>query len=69
MINSLTPYLRLKRSGHETDHTPPSNAEVKNQWSYIYILPNKAWRESESLTFLLDKFFNGNVVEPSMETC
>jgi hypothetical protein len=26
--------LGLKRQGHETDHSPPSSAEVKNAWSY-----------------------------------
>jgi hypothetical protein len=24
----------VKWLGHETDHSPPSNAEVKNAWSY-----------------------------------
>jgi hypothetical protein len=24
----------MKRSGREADHSPPSNAEVKNAWSY-----------------------------------
>jgi len=26
--------LGVKRSGREADHLPPSNAEVKNAWSY-----------------------------------
>jgi hypothetical protein len=26
--------LRIKRPGRETDHSPPSSAEVKNEWSY-----------------------------------
>jgi hypothetical protein len=26
--------LRVKRPGRETDHSPPSSAEVKNAWSY-----------------------------------
>jgi len=25
---------RVRRSGHEVDHSPPSSAEVKNEWSY-----------------------------------
>jgi len=33
----LTP--RLKRSGLEADHSPPSSAEVKNAWSYISTSP------------------------------
>jgi hypothetical protein len=26
--------LGVKQPGHEADHSPPSNAEVKNEWSY-----------------------------------
>jgi hypothetical protein len=26
--------MALKWSGHELDHPPPSNAEVKNEWRY-----------------------------------
>jgi len=26
--------LGVKRPGRETDHSPPSSAEVKNAWSY-----------------------------------
>jgi hypothetical protein len=26
--------LRVKRSGREADHSPPSSVEVKNAWSY-----------------------------------
>ena len=26
--------LRVRRSGHEADHSPPSSAEVENDWSY-----------------------------------
>jgi hypothetical protein len=26
--------LGVKRPGYEPDHTPPSSAEVKNEWSY-----------------------------------
>jgi hypothetical protein len=26
-------YLELKRPGHEAEHLPPSDAEVKNSWS------------------------------------
>jgi hypothetical protein len=29
----------VKRSEREPDHTPPSNAEVKNSWSYTFSLP------------------------------
>jgi hypothetical protein len=29
----------VKRSGREADHSPPSNAEFKNVWSYISIHP------------------------------
>jgi hypothetical protein len=27
----------VKRPGHEADHSPPSNVEVKNAWSYTSI--------------------------------
>jgi hypothetical protein len=27
--------LEIKRPGREADHSSPSNAEVKNSWSYI----------------------------------
>jgi hypothetical protein len=29
----------VKRPGRETDHSPPSNAEVKNAWSYTFAAP------------------------------
>jgi hypothetical protein len=29
----------LRRPGHEADHSPPLNAEVKNAWSYTSTLP------------------------------
>jgi hypothetical protein len=32
--NVLSPEVR--RPGHETDHSPPCSAEVKNVWSYTY---------------------------------
>jgi hypothetical protein len=33
------------RPGNETDHSPPSGAEVKNAWSYTFTPPYvfKAW--------------------------
>jgi len=31
--------LGVKRPGREADHSPPSVAEIKNAWSYIFILP------------------------------
>jgi len=31
--------LRIKRSGREADHRPPSNAEVKYPWSYTSTPP------------------------------
>jgi len=27
-------FLAVKRPEHEVDHSPPSNAELKNEWSY-----------------------------------
>jgi hypothetical protein len=29
--------LRLKRTGREADHSPPSSSEVKNAWGYTCI--------------------------------
>jgi hypothetical protein len=31
--------LGVKRSGRESDHSPPSTAEVKNAWGYTSTLP------------------------------
>jgi hypothetical protein len=31
--------LGVKRSGREVDYSPPSNAEVKNEWSYTSTPP------------------------------
>jgi hypothetical protein len=31
--------LRVKRSGHEADVSPPSSAEVKNAWGYTSTPP------------------------------
>jgi hypothetical protein len=28
-----------KAAGHETNHSPPSSAEIKNAWSYTYTAP------------------------------
>jgi hypothetical protein len=30
-------FLGVKWQGHEVDHSPPSNAEVENEWSYTSI--------------------------------
>jgi hypothetical protein len=37
--------LGVKRPGREVDHSPPSSAEVKNEWSYTSITPyaSMAW--------------------------
>jgi hypothetical protein len=32
--------LVVKRPGREAEYSPPSSAEVKNAWSYVYTLPN-----------------------------
>jgi len=31
----------MSRQGREVDHSPPSNAEVKNQWSYTFHPPTR----------------------------
>ena len=35
----MTSFSGVKRPGREADHSPPSSAEVKNEWSYASILP------------------------------
>jgi len=32
-------FPRVKRPGRDVNHRPPSNAEVKNEWSYTSIPP------------------------------
>jgi hypothetical protein len=32
--------LRVSRPGREADHSPPSNASIKNAWSYTSTLPS-----------------------------
>jgi hypothetical protein len=32
-------FPRVKRSGCETDHSPPTSAEVKNAWNYTSTSP------------------------------
>jgi hypothetical protein len=33
----------VKRPGRETDHSPPSNAEVRNAWRYTSTLNMSSW--------------------------
>jgi hypothetical protein len=35
----LSLIVTLNRPEHETDHSPPSSAEVKDAWSYTSTLP------------------------------
>jgi len=35
----LGSFLEVKQPGHETDHSPPTIAEIKNEWNYIPIAP------------------------------
>jgi hypothetical protein len=32
-------FLGIKWPGREADHSPPSNVEVKNEWSFTFMLP------------------------------
>jgi hypothetical protein len=54
LISALSP--GLKRPGREADFPPPSNAEVKNAWSYTSTLSYfyMAWclRTKEALFFI-----------------
>jgi hypothetical protein len=41
---SLSPGIR--RPGNKANHSPSSNAEVTNAWSYTSTLPTSSWRRS-----------------------
>jgi hypothetical protein len=36
----LGSFLEVKQPGHEMDHSPPTSAEIKNEWDYIPIAAN-----------------------------
>jgi hypothetical protein len=40
----LLEYKIVQRPGREAHHSPPSNAEVKNEWSYTSTPPTSSWR-------------------------
>ena len=43
----------IKRSGREGNHSPPSTAQIKNEWSYTSTLPYMpSWRKQG--TFYVD---------------
>jgi hypothetical protein len=35
----LGSFPEVKQSGHESDHSPPTIAEIKTEWNYIPIAP------------------------------
>jgi len=39
VIGYQASFPRVKRPGHEVDHSSPSSAEVKHEWNYTYSLP------------------------------
>jgi hypothetical protein len=39
--------LAVKRPGRESDHSPPSSAEVKNSWSYTSVPDTPSWRDAQ----------------------
>jgi hypothetical protein len=45
--------LWVKWPEHETDHSPSSSAEAKNEWSYTSIRHTPSWREQEQLHLYL----------------
>jgi hypothetical protein len=48
--------LGIKRLGREVDHSPPSSAEIKNEWSYTYTSPYVLWcliKLRDNFTFTL----------------
>jgi hypothetical protein len=68
-------FLGVKRLGHEADHSPPSNAKVKNAWSYITI-PSKyafmAWCsvkvQGQLYLYLIIMYLRKPYYRPSSET-
>jgi hypothetical protein len=46
------------RPGRDTDHSPPSNAEVVNEWKlYLLSLQAPPWRAAGLLYFLFSSFY------------
>jgi len=46
--------LGVKGLGHEAEHSPPSSAQVKNEWGYISTPPlglHAVYRDSLAFTF------------------
>jgi len=37
----------VNRPGREADHSPPSSAEVKNEWIYIFTPNTPSWRGAQ----------------------
>jgi hypothetical protein len=46
------------QSGHETDHSPPFNAEVKNDSSYTFFPPYTSMACKGTFTFTFRNFTN-----------
>jgi hypothetical protein len=45
---------QVKRLGHKLNHSPPSSAEVKNEWSYTSTHPICLHgKDKENLTFTM----------------
>jgi len=66
-------FLAITQLGHEIDHLPPSNAEVKNAWSYISTLRYvfMAWRlvkhrDNFTFTFLFDESGRNSAITPAV---
>ena len=60
------PFLGIKRSGRDSDHSPPPNVEVKNEWSYTsipLICLCDIDRDKLAFTFLpIDNYVLGNTL-------
>jgi hypothetical protein len=50
--------LGVKRLGREADHSPPSSAEVKNEWMYTSTPPTRL-----HVVLLRDKVFSFNMLQ------
>jgi hypothetical protein len=63
--------LRVKRPGRETDHSPPSSAEVKHAWIYTSTPPIRLHGTGRTLPFTLWDYhilWNVGLAHQSLET-
>ena len=60
-IRNWYSFQEVKQHGRDVNHSPPSKAEVKNEWSYTFTPPIAPWgkdRVSFNFTSLEERFFD-----------